>query len=259
MLTELILSNPTSITNWLWLVFMIFARFLGAINMCPFFSDKFLSMMLRSSLAFVLACIVVPHYSIVDLSNMYWLNKVILVASNFLCGAVIGYVVSLPIYAIESCGNIIDMQRGEQMGSIINPATKNPASSVGKLLSQAFIVYLVVNNGLLFFFNLIFSSFDTMPLNNLLPLLDATHINKYVTLIAEYFYWVVVLALPVITLMFFIDMILGVISSFIPQLNVTVLAMPIKSISALFMLSIYIGYLFHGVFIKLLIQSKNVI
>ncbi len=254
-----ILSNSDFVLNIFWLILLIFARILGAVNMCALFTDTYFNSLLRNSFALVLSLILIPYYNNLDLSNLTWLAKVILLVSNFMCGSLIGFFMSLPIYAIESCGNIIDMQRGEQMGAIINQITKNPASTVGKLLSKSFMVYIIFNNGLLFFLNLVFNSFTVLPVNSLFPLLDLTHINRYLFLMSEYFHWVVVLALPLITIMFFVDIILGVVSAFIPQLNVTVLSMPIKSISALFVLSLYISFLFHNIFMKILIHVKDII
>ena len=65
--------------------------------------------------------------------------------------------------------------------------------------------------------------------------------------------------LPIIVALLLIDLILSLINSFIPQLNVTVLSMPIKSITALLILCICIGDVFHNVFSKFLAQTKNII
>ena len=239
----------------LWLIFMAFARFLGAMSISPLFSSSFLSLLLRASLSLMLACLVYPSSQSLLLGDNY-LGNVLLVASNYVYGCMLGYFISFPIWLIESSVNLIDMQRGEQIGAIVNQLTNNPASSIAKMLTKGFITYLVINGGLLFFLDIIFKSFSVIPLNNLIPLLDANHIQQYIKFIVDYFYWVVVLALPMIVAMFLIDIVLGLISSFIPQMNVTVISMPIKSSGALILLSIYIGSFFHNVFIKFIPNFK---
>ena len=257
LLIDLLIGDVQSVTNYIWLLFLIFARFLGAIVIHPLFSGDYLSKILRSSLALLLSIVVFPHYTTLEL-NIFWINKVILLFSNFVYGTVLGFFLAFPIWAIESCGKIIDIQRGEQAGAVISKLTNNPSSSSGKLLTWAFMVYFVMNNGLLFFIETIFNSFEAVPFNRILPILDLYHINQYIKLFGDYFYWVIILVLPVILGMLFIDILLGITSSFIPQLNVTVLSMPIKSTIGLFLLSMYLGSLFHNIFVKLIVNIKGI-
>jgi len=230
-----------------WPLMFVFARILGAIAVCPLFSTSFLSNLLRASLALLITAIIYPKFIFLPTSADY-LPNVVLIFSNFCYGGLIGYLLSLPIWLIESCGNLIDLQRGEQMGAVLNQLTSTPASSIGKLMVKAFITYLVVNNGILFFFDSIMNSFTLVTPNQLFPVISAPQVSKYIGFFSSYLYWVVALVLPLLAVMFLIDAVLGLISSFLPQLNVTVISMPIKSASVLLILSIYIGYLFHNVF-----------
>ncbi len=240
----------------LWPLSYLFMRILGAINLCPLFSSNFLSAVLRSSLALLLAGVIYPSYINLQLTDSVFLD-ILLLFSNYAYGALIGYLLSLPIWLIESCGNIIDMQRGEQIGSIVNQLTETPSSSIGKLMVKAFTVYLVVNNGILFFFETVFGSFAIVRLNQLFPVIDAKHITLYIKLFTSYFYWIGVLSVPVILVLFLIDILLGLISSFLPQLNVTIISMPIKSTGAMLVLSIYLGYMFHNVFTQFIIEIRK--
>ena len=244
-------SNNGSI----WAIFMLFARFLGTMTMCPIFASSFFSTTLRSCLALLLSFIVWPQFGGIVLNSL--LINILLVMSNLIYGCLLGYILSLPIWLIESCGKIIDTNRGEQAGAVINKITNNPSSSISNLLTRAFLTYFVINNGLLFIFDNIIKSFTLVPINKLFPVFEAKHIGYYIQLIAEYFYWVVVLVLPVIMAMFLLEILLGLISSFIPQINVTILAMPLKSSVALILLSIYIGFLFHNIFIKCMSNVQN--
>ncbi len=241
----------------LWPFFLMYARVLGAIAICPLFSNDFLNNFLRACLAFVLTVVVAAGYYDAPLSDSL-LTKILLLVSNVAYGSLIGYFLSLPIWLVESCGNIIDTQRGEQMGAMLNKLTGTQASSIGKLMAKAFITYLVVNNGLLFFIDTVYGSFKLVPLNHLLPVISLHNIDNYISIFASYLYWVAVLVLPLIAVMLLVDIILGLISTFIPQLNVTIIAMPIKSVVALLILSIYIGSLFHNVFIQFVVHVRQV-
>lgn len=253
------LLNIYSNKDILWLWFFAFARFIGVMNIMPVFNSSLTTKLLKANFAIMLAVIVYPLYKDINIENNSIFLNCILVASNFLYGLLIGYFLSFPIWLIESCGNIIDMQRGEQMGAIVNQLTNNPASSIASLLVKAFIAYFVVNNGLLFTFDLLFKTFSVIHVNDFLPLIDAQHVSSYINIFASYFYWVVVLIVPIIISMLLIDLILGLVSAFIPQMNVTILSMPIKSGLALALMSVYIGYMFHEVFVKFITQVQNIL
>lgn len=253
-----IIFDLFSKNNSIWGIFFIFARLMGAMSICPLFSSSFLSYLLRASLSIVLSFFVYSSFNKLHIQDDFFIN-ILLLASNYLYGVLLGFVLSFPIWLVESSGNLIDNQRGEQMGAIINQITNNPASSVGNLISKAFLTYLVINNGFLFFFETLFKSFLIVPINNLLPIIDSLHISMYIKFVADYFYWVVILILPIILVIFLVDIILGLISSFIPQINVTIISMPIKSLVAIFLLSLFIGTVFHNVFTKFLTNMYTVI
>lgn len=170
--------------------------------------------------------------------------KLFLLSKEVVVGFVFGYVFSFPIWVVENVGNLIDLQRGEQFGATVNQTTKNPSSSISKLLIQGFMVYLLMANGILFFLKLIFKSFILIPSDSFSFHYLATK-NTIIGLFSDYFYWMVILALPVIFLMFILEVSLGLLSSFIQQLNVTTLAMPLKSALSLFILVFYIGVIYH--------------
>ena len=249
-LVDIITHNTTSA---LLLLLMIFARFLGAISVHPMFSSSILSSLLRNSLSLMLAILIFPYLRInTSLSLSHPFGTILLIAGNYCYGYLIGFFLSFPIWLIESCGNIIDTQRGEQAGAIMNKLTSNPASSIASLLTKAFIVYFVMNNGLIFFLGTLFKSFSIIPVDNLWAALTQMHVNDYTHAVSQYFYWVIVLVLPIILALFLLDLILGLIGAFIPQMNVTVIAMPIKSALALFLLTMMCGYIFHNILVKFL-------
>jgi type III secretion protein T len=243
-------------TYSLWPLLLIFGRIIGAMVICPLFSSAFLSTFLRNSLALLLAALIYPVYAL-NTSDLTIVKGCLLLFSNVCYGALIGYFLALPIWLIESCGSLIDLERGEQLGAVINQITGTPSSSVGKLLARAFITYLVINNGLLFFLDTLYNSFTVVAPYQWLPNIDLTQWGKYLNSISAYVFWVAILVLPLLVLMLLIDFILGLISSFIPQLNVTIIAMPLKSIAVLLILSIYIGYMFHNVFAHYIVQIRQ--
>lgn len=253
----LLLNNLDQI---FWLILLITARFIGAMSLCPIFSDERMTKMLKVLLSLLFACILFPSLlSSVKLGHTSMLFRLLLLVKEFAYGAAFSYLISFPIWMIENVGNLIDLQRGEQFGAIVNQLTKNPSSSIAKLLLQGFITYFVIANGFLFFFQLVFASFAIIPIDKLVFINPLLNSQIYIRFFANYFYWMVVFSLPVLFLMFVMEITLGLISSFVPQLNVTVLSMPLKSAIAIFILIFYVAPLYHGSIAKVMLPVKAAI
>lgn len=232
-------------------VFMsIAARFYGAMVICPLFDDSKVPRLIKMVLAFFLAILLMPALPIKDIgiANIYW------VINNLLTGVILGFVFSLPLWLIENIGNFIDLQRGEQFGAVVNPSTKNPASSIAKLIYQTFIVYFINMNGIIFFIKGVYASFKSLAINQYIYSYHLS-VNVFIELFSRYFYDLIIFALPVIFAMFILDLALGILSTFIQQINVTVLAMPLKSALALFLLIFYIEGLNHAILSGYFVQA----
>lgn len=257
--TELIGSIQYLSSGFFWAFLCIFARILAAISGSPFFPANNLTKLFRAGLSFILALVITPALFRQYPTDNTWFINLVFIFTNYIYGSILGYLLSFPVWIIESCGNIIDMQRGEQMGSILNPLTGTQSSSIGRLLTRAFLTYFVLHNGLLYFINTIYDSFQIIKFNSMLPIISISNVNNSITMFTKYIYLSVDLVLPIIVALLLVDLILSLISSFIQQLNVTVLSMPIKSTTALFILCFCVGDMFHNVFTKFISQTKSLL
>ena len=228
-----------------WIVLIIASRAYTTLAFCALFNDEHMPRMLKMLISFALALCLLPVFSDYYIDHSFsLLFCLMLLVKELAVGALIGTIFSFPLWLVENVGNLIDMQRGEQFGAIINQLTKTPSSSISKLLFQGFIVYLIVNGGIFILLKSLFLSYNIIPCFNFNISL-AHGLQFYIELFSNYFYWVVVIALPILFAMFLAEIILGVMSSFIQQLNVTVIAMPIKSLVAMLLLVFYIGVIYH--------------
>ena len=227
--------------NWM-LIVLIALRFFGVMMICPLFGER-VPKIVKMLLALSFSAIMLEYFSPHKLAQFEPIMFVFLMARELVIGYLLGYLFSFPLWMIEGTGNLIDMQRGEQFGSLINPMTKNPSSSISKLIFQGFIVYFITANGFLYLLKLIFTSFIILPAAEL-NLKFIPNKALFVQFFADYFYWILMLAMPVIFAMLLVDLVLGLLNSFIQQINVTTLGMPIKSMVALIIMVFYLGVLY---------------
>lgn len=230
----------------IWGFSFIFVRILGSMMILPLFSSSTFNHFFKGCLAFLFSLIVFPWLITSQQSiSTDVVQNVYIIISNTVYGFILGYALSIPFWMIESCGSVIDMQRGEQMGSILNPITGNTSSSLGKLLTRTFLTYYAINGGILFYISFIYNSFAIIKYNTSITNISITMVTACIGIFTKFMILGISLILPIIFTLFIIDIILSTISAFIPQLNVTIFSMPIKSCTAIILLIFSINNMMH--------------
>jgi len=171
-------------------------------------------------------------------------SYVMLFAKEYAIGLVLGYFVAWIFWVVQSAGSLIDNQRGASIASSIDPLQGGESTPLGDLLSLVFTTYIYATGSVLQVLGLLFTSFKIWPVWKLMPLLSP----EFPRLILSVFDYSMRLsfniAAPVVAVMFLAEFALAMVSRFSPQVQVFVLAMPIKSILAIMMLIFYSSVLF---------------
>ncbi|MGV8939892.1 MAG: type III secretion system export apparatus subunit SctT [Allorhizobium sp.] len=170
------------------------------------------------------------------------------VVKEYAIGFVLGYIVGWIFWAVQSAGAFIDNQRGAAIAASIDPLQGHETSPLGILFSQAFLTYVYVTGAMLPILGLLYQSFQIWPATRGLPILSP-HFPELALGIADNALRImVIIAAPVVAVMFLAEFALAMVSRFAPQVQVFVLAMPIKSGLAIFLLIFYFSrFLPYGV------------
>lgn len=161
-------------------------------------------------------------------------------AIGFLFGSMIGWL----FWAVAASGDLIDNQRGAAIASSIDPLQGHETSPLGNLFSQAFLTYFYAVGGILVIMGLVYKSFVLWPVTNMLPVVSEHFPELVLGVLDLGMRTMFILAAPVIALMFLSEFALALVSRFAPQIQVFILAMPIKSAIAIFLLVFYVKVLF---------------
>jgi type III secretion protein T len=222
---------------------LLLPRMLAAFAVLPFMGKSVMGgAIIRNGVVASLALMVFPvmdHQ--LDGIKLEVANVMLIILKEVFIGVVIGYLATIPFWAIEAAGFFIDNQRGSTMASSLNPLSGSQASPIGILLVQAVTTVFFVSGIFLLFLSALYASYVTWPvtsfypdwLNSDAPLFFIKQMDILITL-------TVIFSAPAIIAMFLSEFGLGLISRFSPQLNVFFLAMPIKSAVAIAVLMIYL-------------------
>ncbi|SDR14612.1 type III secretion system export apparatus subunit SctT [Pseudovibrio sp. Tun.PSC04-5.I4] len=162
---------------------------------------------------------------------------------EYAIGFLIGYVISCLLWAVQSAGTLIDNQRGAAVASSIDPMLGNESSPIGDLFSRGFILYLFLTPGFFFILNLVYDSYVIFPVTKFIPVLSPDFPELILSIFDNAMRLMFIMAAPLVILMFLAEFALAIISRFDPQIQVFILAMPIKSGVAVVLLTFYLSFL----------------
>lgn len=230
------------IKGYLYIYSMTMIRMTAIFTVIPMLNAKSLgSAMIRNGVVGGLAIFLFPLVSQQqpDASPGMWL-LLALILKEALIGMLIGFVSTIPFWALESAGFFMDNQRGASMANSLNAMTGSESSPMGILFGQTFFTLYLVSGIFLILLNSIFHSYEAWPVFSFYPRLNQSATIFFLGQFDQIITLAVWLAAPVVISMFIAEFGIALISRSAPQLNVFILAMPIKSAVALAILVVCI-------------------
>ncbi len=212
----------------------------------PFFSSAIITGQIRAAIVFSLYMPL--HFMIVEelavamdgdlIKNAIFFST--LMFKEVMLGLLIAYISSMPFYAMMSAGFLVDNQRGASMASTTDPASNQQTTPLGAFLLQTMLYVFYTAGGFLSYIVVLYGTYELWPIAEIVPMNWPMDVAFFY---AKQMGWLVLtmllLAGPIVVTCLMADMSLGLVNRFASQLNVYVLAMPVKSGLAAFLL---VGY-----------------
>lgn len=147
------------------------------------------------------------------------------VAQQVAVGIAIGFAVRLVFTSVELAGEVIGLQMGLNFASFFDPASNAQVSAVARFFGQISMLLFVVINGHLLVLMAVVKSFDAFPVDgNFLQALGQLRLYTLGTSLFSSALWI---ALPMVALLFFVNLTLGIISRVAPQMNIYAVGFPV--------------------------------
>jgi type III secretion protein T len=231
--------NPTKTLIYAYLILL--PRFIAAFSFLTFISTGIVQgKTIRNAIIMCMALILLPltQEQLPSLS-FQGIEIIILFIKEIFIGLVIGVVFGFPMFAVQAFGFLIDNQRGATVDTVINPGSESETTVLGNFFDLFFSAFFFTAGLIYLYLNFFYSSFVIWPIQSFLPTINSdftTHLLKQLDLIFEF---AVLLAGPIVLIMFLSEISLAFINKFSPQLNVFIMAMSVKSGVAFFVLTFY--------------------
>lgn len=220
----------------------------------PFMGGTLVTGQLRFTL--VLACYMVLHPMLLGqlppwdgLTLVSGLHMGALVAKEVFLGMLMGLLAGMLFWTIQCAGFFIDNQRGAGQATETDPLAGEQTSPTGSFFFQSAVYVFFSTGAFLTFLGIVYASYECWPVFSLLPsaLFERPALPLFFAeKVSDLALDMMLLAGPVVVACLLTDISLGLINRFASQLNVYVLAMPVKSGLASLLLIFYFSMLMTG-------------
>lgn len=217
--------SEAQITQWLTPLLWPFLRTLALFTTIPVFSQRQVPMRLRVALAFLITVCAqasLPQMPVIALDSA---QAVLVVIQQVLVGLTLGFAARIVFAAIEFAGELVGLQMGLNYAGFFDPSTGGQGTAVGRFFGTMVAWLFIVINGHLLIVMALVGSFQAFPVS-VEPFAFLRTLQPQ-TWGAEVFQLGLWIALPMVTMLLFVNLVLGVISRVSQQMNIFAIGFPI--------------------------------
>jgi len=220
---------------------LIFIRMTGLFILSPIFGRNNLPAVFKIGFSFFLAVIFVNVNEIptVSMSSNITLYALYIV-KELIVGLVIGYATYVIMSAIYLAGQMIDMQVGFGSVNVLDATSNIQVPLTSNFYYMYIILIFITLNGHFFIIQALFRSFELIPIESLG--FNTNFTPELIDIMQQMFEIALRIAAPIIATIFVADVVLGVLSRTIPQMNVFQLGMPLKVMVGLLVIMVTFVY-----------------
>jgi flagellar biosynthetic protein FliR len=221
----MITLTQAQLLAWVTPVLWPFLRVLALFQAMPVLGQRLVPMRVRVALAFLVAVCasgVAPPIQPVALDSA---PAVLLVVQQLLIGLSLGFAVRIVFATVEFAGEIAGLQMGMNFAGFFDPLTATQSTAVSRFFGTLVAFLFIVVNGHLTVIAAVVQSLVVFPVGpEPFAFLTQTLPHQWGAEVFKMGLWI---ALPLIAIMMFVNVILGVISRVAPQTHIFSIGFPI--------------------------------
>lgn len=202
-----------------------FLRVLAMFTAAPVLSSRAFPVRAKIALAFLVALAAqpaLPEAAPIGLNDPGAFGAVL---QQVGIGLAIGFAVRVVIATLELAGQIVGFQMGVGFAAFFDPASSAQSSAVGRFYATLGALLFVVLDGHLLMVQAVVRSFEVFPVGQgLLEALATMRLHQLGAGLFASAFWI---ALPVVAMLMFANLALGIVSRVAPQMNIYAIGFPV--------------------------------
>ena len=222
--------------------FLIFLRVSAILFSLPIFSSQNIPIIFKAGLSIAVSIVLFP---VLSLDNSPFLMPAIPfgigVLGEIVLGIIIGLSVRLLFAGIQLAGQFAGFQMGLAIANVMDPITSTQASVIAQFYNLIGMLFFLIINAHHWFLKALSESFRLVPpfgfqfTNSLM--------DQIVKLSGNMFVIAIKVGAPLIAVLLLTSVALGLIVRTVPQMNIFIVAMPLKILIGLMFLAFSLPYM----------------
>ena len=217
--------TEAQLAAWLSPIFWPFLRTLAVFTAAPVFSLRAIPIRAKVALAFFVALAAqasLQDLPVIGINDPQALGAVI---QQVGVGLAIGFAVRVVFAAVELAGEVVGFQMGLNFAAFFDPTIGAQSSAVARFFGQMTSLLFLAMNGHLMVLFAITRSFKSFPVDQ--NFLETLAHMKLQRLGADLFASALWISLPMVGMLMFANLALGIVSRVAPQMNIFAVGFPI--------------------------------
>jgi flagellar biosynthetic protein FliR len=212
-------------TAWLTPLLWPFLRALALFTALPVLGTRTVPTLVRIALAAFIAIAAQPTLPEAPAVALDSPEALLLVAQQLVIGLSLGFAVRLVFAAVEFAGELIGLQMGLNFAGFFDPISAGTATAASRFFGTMVAWLFIVANGHLLVIAALVQSFSAFPVGpEPFAFLREVQPQRWGAEIFSTGLWI---ALPLITMLLFVNLVLGAVSRVAPQINIFAVGFPV--------------------------------
>jgi flagellar biosynthetic protein FliR len=217
--------TEAQILEWVTPLLWSFLRALFLFSALPVLGSRMVPARVRVGLAALIALAAQPALPPVQPVALDSALALLLVAQQAVIGLALGFAVRVVFAAVEFAGEIIGLQMGLNFAGFFDPISASAATASSRLFGTLVSWLFIVINGHLLVVMALVDSFTAYPVGpQPFAFLATTLPHQWGAEVFAIGLWI---ALPLVSMLLFVNLVLGAITRVAPQINIFAVGFPI--------------------------------
>jgi flagellar biosynthesis protein FliR len=217
--------DEAQILAWISPLFWPFLRTLALFTALPVLGSRNVPARVRIALAAFISLAAQPSLPTMPVVPLDSALAVLLVVQQVIIGLSLGFAVRVLFAAVEFAGELIGLQMGLNFAGFFDPISASQGTATARFFGTTISWLFVVINGHLLVIAALVDSFKAFPAGpEPMAFLTSALPHRWAAEIFSTGLWI---ALPIIAMLAFVNIVLGMISRVAPQMNIFAIGFPI--------------------------------
>ena len=223
--------------------FLVLIRVSVILFMFPFFNSRVIPVLSKAGLVLVTTITLFPvvNHRVVAFPESSW-GLFQLIIAELIIGMTLGLLIQTVFEGVRMMGQLVGFQTGFAITNILDPQSGIQVSILSNTAYLVAMVLFLLFNGHHILLNALRQSFEVIDFGSLD--LNGRVFNEMIPLFGNMFLVAIKIGAPAIAALLFTKALFGLITRFIPQMNIMIVAFPVQ---------VFIGLFFFGICLNTLL------